>query len=296
MNDYCNITDISFINSNSKTYEDYNALFLNGLFSNKEAWNNYALSDDIKDLGSSINSRLRNRMSQMSLGIFNAIENGPGKNIESDEEIYLFTGFGEIETTNIIIKNITLDKHNVVSPTLFHNSVHHTSLGYYTIIKNIHNPCFCVSDGLATNFSFINLLSLRAKINKSFVVSAGEEYSGFYSMDRTRSIKIAPSFASYRIIPGSKNGFRFLGEFNNLDDLKKQKVFIEADNIFANKGLFLELNSITNKKTFTEFPVVQDNPCAIINRLAFPFYFNIKGRSLVLERHLEKIYCFEVNI
>jgi hypothetical protein len=39
-----------------------------------------------------------------------------------------------------------------------------------------------------------------------------------------------------------------------------------------------------------------DNPCGIILRLAFPFYFNMQGTSLVIEEINNKFYCFEVNL
>ena len=73
---------------------------------------------------------------------------------------------------------------------------------------------------------------------------------------------------------------------DNLEDLKKLEIY---------KNTFIKLKS-TNKKVITEYPVILDNPCGIIFRLAFPFYINIKGLSLVIESIKDKIYYFEVNL
>lgn len=294
MKKYSFITDFAFINSNIKTPDEINNLFNNNFFNDKNKWKNYNLSNNIPFLYEGINSRLKNRMSQLSLGVYNVLEKGPGKKLKEDEEIYLFTGFGEIETTNQIIKSIVIDKYNLVSPTLFHNSVHHTSLGYYTILKGIHNTCATISDGIENNFSFINFLKKREKLNKSFIAVGGEEYSDFYELDELNKYKIIPAFIAYRIIPRTDKGFIFGGVFNNFNDLINHELFKNATTIFSDKKSFLKLNNNFKKNILTEYPLVLDNPCGIILRLALPFYLNIKGTSMVIEEIDNKFYCFEV--
>ena len=235
-------------------------------------------------------------MSQLSLGIHDILENGPGKSLSEDEKIYLFSAFGEIETTNKIIKSIILDNYSLVSPTLFHNSVHHTSLGYYAIIKGIHNSCATISDGLATNFSFINYIKKREQLNESYILASGEEYSTFFELDQTLSLKIIPAFVSYRITPFYDIGFCYKGVVDSLEDLKKISIYKNASTIFADRETFLILKSMTNKKVITEYPIILDNPCGIIFRLAMPFYFMIRGLSLVIENIDNKIHYFEVNL
>ena len=294
MKKYSLITDIAFLNSNTKTSGELDNLFSNGFFSDEKKWENYKLSNDIQSLCEGINSRLKNRMSQLSLGVYNVLERGPGKNLKEDEDIYLFTGFGEIETSNQIIKSIIIDKFNLVSPTLFHNSVHHTSLGYYTILKKAHNTCATISDGVENNYSFISFLKKREKINKSFITVGGDEYSSFYELDQLSKYKIVPAFVAYRITPGMEKGFIFGDILSSLDDLINLEVFKNASTILSDKKTFLKLNKDFNKNILTEFPLVLDNPCGIILRLALPFYFNIKGTSIVIEEIDNKFYYFEV--
>lgn len=290
------ITDIAFINSKTRSGVELNALFNDGFFNDEKKWTTYNLSNDIQALYEGINSRLKNRMSQLSLGVYHVLENGPGKNLKEDEEIYLFTGFGEIETTDKIIKSIIIEKYNLVSPTLFHNSVHHTSLGYYTIVKNVHNTCATISDGICTNLSFINYLKKRELVNRQFIVVGGDEYSQFYELDKINNYKIVPAFVSYRIIPDKNSGFNFCGISNNLEELFENDSFKRAKTIIADKNTFIKLKKNIDKNVLTEYPLVLDNPCSIILRLAFPFYFNIKGTSLVIEEINSKFYYFEVNL
>ena len=293
--EYTDIKDIVFLNSNSKNKDDYYKLFNEGLFSDQGKWNNYKLYNKIDGMGNDIDSRLRNRMSDLSLGVYNVLENGPGKDIQEDNEFCLFTGFGEIETTDKILKNIIIDKYSHVSPTLFHNSVHHTSLGYYTIIKKIHNPCMTISDGLKTNLSFINYIKLRIQLNKVMIIVGGDESSSFFNLDKNNPLTIVPSYVAYKILPKSDKGFSFGGIVDNFEDLINLDSFKKSKYIFADKDTFIKLKEkIADKEIITEYPIVQDNPCGVIFRLAFPFYFNIKGLSLVVDKVNDKIFYFEV--
>jgi hypothetical protein len=290
---YSMIENISFINSNTNKKEDFIKLYDSGLFENISN-DKYLLQTEIKNLGETINSRLRNRMSLMSLGVYNALENGPGINIRPDEELSLFTGFGEIETTNIILKNILIEKLQHVSPTHFHNSVHHTSLGYYTIIKGMHNPCITISDGLSTNLAFIHYIQKRILINSNFTVIVGDEYSDFFKLDMNKSLNLVPVFGAYRILTDSDKGFCFNGVYQSIEDLTKTDLYKNASTIIADKETFLNLKNKIDKKLLTDYPAFLDNPCSIALRLAFPFYFDIKGTTLVLQNASDKFYCFEV--
>lgn len=293
---YSLIQDISIINSFSRNKSDFIKLFENNLFSDKSQWNNNLLNKEIIDLEKGVTSPLKKRMSQMSCGIFNSLEDGPGKNLLNNEEIYLFTAFGEIDTTDKIIKNITVDNMDLVSPTLFHNSVHNTPLGYYTIIKKINNYCGTISDGTLTGVSFVNFLKRRTLINDSFVITSGEEYSSFFDLDKTESLTIRPCFISYRITPGTDKGFKYLGYFNNWNDIKNTSEYKEAKYIIVNKNIYDESSATFNNKIImSEYPIVLDNPCAPIFRLALPFYFQLKNNSLVIEIDDNKIHLFEVK-
>ena len=296
-NSYINITEISFLNSNTNTLEDLNSLYKDGLFSDKEQWSNYNLSVDLPCLGRSISSRIKNRMSQLSLGVLDVMENGPEKNLDEDEELCLFTGFGEIETTDKIVKNVIIDKHQLVSPTLFHNSVHHTSLGYYTIIKKKHNSCITISDGLRTNLSFISYVDYMAKSKKKIVVISGDEYSSFFELDIIRNINLFPVFIAYRMSYTDNTGFRFIGVFDTLNDILAADNFLSAGKIIADKDTFLDLmTKKSNKELLTEYPLVLDSPCSLVYRLAMPFIFNFKGETLVIHKDDNKYYLFEVGL
>ncbi|HOV13338.1 MAG TPA: beta-ketoacyl synthase chain length factor [Spirochaetota bacterium] len=293
---FSSICDISIINSYSKEKEAFIKLFSDGILEDNKRWDEIIYSNTIENIDKNINTPVKKRMSQMSCGIFYVMEEGAGKNLLTDEEIYLFTSFGEIDTTDKIIKSITIDKMSLVSPTHFHNSVHNTPLGYYTIIKKLHNYCGTISDGVLTGISFINFIKNRVKLDGTFVVTSGEEYSPFLDMDTVEPKKIKPSFISYRIIPNQDKGFRYLGSFKNLDEIKSINEYKNAKYILTDKILFDEMyKSKSDKIILSEYPIVLDNPCGVIFRLALPFYLSFNENSLVLERNGINIEVFEVK-
>ncbi|MBN2546490.1 MAG: beta-ketoacyl synthase chain length factor [Spirochaetes bacterium] len=297
-NNFFYITDISVINSKIKTQNDYIELNEKGLFQNNQIWESNKITETIDELGSSLPPRLKNRMSLLSIGVCDVVDRGAGKNLKEEDELILFTCFGEIETTNKIIKNIIIDNFEHVSPTLFHNSVHHTSLGYYTILKGVNNWCTTISDGLKTNFSFINFLNNNLLLNQNFIVVHGDEYSDFNHLDKNIHLDLFPVFISYKVVVSNNGvGFKFINCFNSIDELLGDEKFKNTDNIFMDKINFLKFKkSGINKKFFTEYPLVLDNPCGIIYRIAMPFYLNIKGASLIIENINEKYYCYEVKL
>ena len=293
---YSQITDISIVNSLFKTKDELLTLYNDGFLSNSDKWGSLNYSQKIADITKNIQSPIKKRMSQMSCGIFYVMEEGAGKTLKDNEEIYLFTAFGEIDTTNEIISSIVIDNMSLVSPTHFHNSVHNTPLGYYTIIKKLHNYCGTISDGIMTDSSFVNFVKNRVKLSDSFVVTSGEEYSPFLDMDVVAPKKIAPSFISYRITPQSDNGFRYLGVFKGIEEIVKLKEFNDVNYLFCDKELFLKLqNNNYNKKIVTEYPIVLDNPCGVIFRLALPFWLSIGSKALVLHSLDSGISLFEVT-
>ncbi|OHD21757.1 MAG: hypothetical protein A2086_11600 [Spirochaetes bacterium GWD1_27_9] len=293
---YSMIEDISILNSYIKTKEDIKKYYEEGLFSSSQKFENFSFIKEISTAVVNINPQLKKRMSQMSLGVFYVIEEGPGKNLANNEEIYLFSGFAEIDTTDKIIKNIVIDDMELVSPTLFHNSVHNTPLGYYTIIKKKHNYCTTISDGLATNLSFINYIKNKVLIDEKFVVITGEETSPFFELDQSVKLNIVSSFISYRITPFCEKGFKFVGIFDNLEEIINSSMFFDSKSLFVDKKYFYELKNKTDKKIYTEYPLKQDNPSGIIFRLALPFYLDILGNSLIIEEIEGKFYLFEVKL
>jgi hypothetical protein len=295
MSEYSSITDIAFLNSYGKDKEAFINLFNNNLFSDNDKWDNFNLSDEIPGLMDNIKARMKYFMSTLSLGVYNVLDIGPGNNIKKEDELYLISGFTEIGTINKIGEMI-MDCDYGINPSLFPNSVHHISLCYFTILKKISNYCAAITDGLDTNFSFINFIKNRVKIDGDFIVVTGEENSSFFDFEANNPLKIVNSFAAYKIIPNSKKGFSFKGIVNSIEELKQNDTYKQAINIFADKETFLELKGEKDKKIYSEYPIVKDNPCGIIFRLAFPFYFEIKGTSIVIDRIDNRYYFFEVNI
>ena len=295
MADYSTITDIAFLNSYGKEKDDLSKLFKDNLFSDEKKWDNFKLSNDIPGLMDNIKARMKYFMSKLSLGVYNVLDQGPGKNIQKSDEIYLISGFTEIGTINKI-GNMIMENDYGINPSLFPNSVHHISLCYYTILKKISNYCAAISDGLDTNLSFINFLKNRVKIKGDFIVVTGEESSAFFEYEIKYPLNIADSFVAYKIIPGAKKGFSYKGNVKNIDELKKNDIYKKSQNVFADKETFLSIKQEANKNYYCEDPIVKDNPCGIIYRLAFPFYFDVKGDSIVIEKTNNKYYFFEVNI
>lgn len=295
MNDFAELENISFLNSNAATHEEFNLLFKEGLFNDEKKWDDFKLSKEIKGLMDSINSRKKYYMSKLSLGVYNVLENGPGPEIKKNEEIYLFSGFTEIETISKIGKMFVQDNYSI-NPAVFPNSVHHISLCYYTILKNISNYCATITDGLTTNLSFINFIKNRIKIAENFIVISGDEDSEFFQNEISTPLEIYPTYVSYKVIPKKQSGFKYIDKFNSIDKIKELDIFENAKNIFCDKKTFFKLKNIKDKNIYSEYPIVKDQPCGIAFRIALPFYFNIKGKSLVIDESKESYNLFEVNI
>lgn len=296
MGKYSFISDIAFLNSRFNSTGQLNNLFNDNIFSDNKNWNDHLPDAKIDGPQTIVDSRMRNRMSQLSLGIYNVLKSGPGQNINSDEEIIQFTGFGEIETTKKIVDKIIIDNFKLVSPTLFHNSVHHTALGYYSIINKIHNPCITISDGMRTNLSFIDFIKNKVQVSKRFIVTAGDEHSDFYKIDKENNYKIYPTFMAYRITSNNSNGFRYLGVTKDVDHFIRTNNYGEIKYIFVDKNTFNQKLFENNISILTDFPLTYDSPCSIIYRLALPFIFKIKGISLVIEKTENDFHVFEVKI
>jgi len=293
-NKYSMIKDIAYLNSNIKTTDEIKKLFHEGLFGDDGKWDDYKLSGEIAGLMDAINSRKKYYMSRLSLAVYNILENGPGKNIQKEDEIYLFSGFTEIETISKIGNMFVEDSYSI-NPAIFPNSVHHISLCYYTILKNITNYCATVTDGLMTNLSFINFIKYRTGLNKNFIIISGEENSGFFDREIKNVLNIVPSYVSYKIVPYSDTGFVYAGEFPSLEQIINRGLYKGKENIFCDRLTFLELKN-KNIKAFSEYPIVKDNPCGIAFRLALPFCLELKGNSLVIEKADDRYYLFNINL
>jgi len=291
---YSMITNITFLSSFFNNQIDAREKFYKDFFNDPSLWEEEIDTTLPKEITTSINSPLKKRMSDISKGIFYVLDKTTEGNIKEEDEIYLFSGFSEINTTNHIIKSITVDKDRLVSPTNFHNSVHNTPLGYFTIIKGLNNYSTVISDGVLTNLSFINFIKNIVKLNKEFIIATGEEFSDFFLLDKTVNKKIVPVFASFRIIPNSPKGFRYIGVTDSLDE--KIDILGKSNYIFSDKKSFFELRNRDNLKDriYTEFPIVQDNPCGIIFRLIFPIYLSLTGVTTIIEQHEDVFHLFEV--
>lgn len=290
------IADISILNSITGSRESFLELFNKGLLSDSTLWPNYPLARTIEGLKKEIKSPLRKRMSPLSLGIYYALANGGGIDIKSDDEIYFFSAFGEIDTTNEIIKSITIDGDSLVSPTLFHNSVHNTPLSYYTIINKLNNYCATISDGLESNLAFINFINCLTVVKDRFVVVTGEEYSDFFSLDKTRELAIVPAFCSYKVVASEDSGFVYCGSFETFEELQESEEYRASAALFVDRESFLALEGKESRALYTEYPLTYDNPCAISLRLALPFSIGSKGKSAVIERAGGKFHLFGVQL
>ena len=292
---YTMLSDVSFLNSNCKDPVQFKKYFDEGLFSDETKWQQFVLNAEIPGVLDAIKSRMKYSMSKLSLGVYNVLENGPGKNITSEEEIYLFTGFAEIETvsrigTTIMLKNASLP------PAVFPNSVHHISLCYFTILKKLTSYNAAVIDGLLTNLSFIHFMKYRVCLPEPFVVVSGEESSNYFDLDLNHHLNIVTSLVSFRVNPLTEKGFYFCGEASSLEEIKDSASYQEAIHVFTDKITFPELKNEKEGKVYTEYPFVIDNPCAVAYRLAMPFYLDLHGKSIIIEKSLGKYYYYEVNL
>ena len=284
---YSYIEDVALISSLGKKNDDYISLLNIGYFENPQLWDEYSPVIEIEGLMDNINSRMKYSMSKLSLGIFNALDIGPSKNITPDDEIFFFSGFTEIETVNKIGNKIMIDDY-AINPALFPNSVHHVSLCYFTILKKLNNYCATITDGPFTNLSFINFLKNRVKVNRDFVVTSGEELSEYYSYDSEVVLNISPAYIAYKVKPNNEKGFKFIGEFDNIEEVKKNTNYNKANFIFLDKKTFFEINKEKNKRYLTDYPLSKDNPVGISKRLARHCLLNIRDKGLIFEQTLDK--------
>ena len=286
------IKDIHFINSEVSSTETLKEMYSKGLLSQIELSPN--LSQEIPELSNNIKSPLKRRMSQLSLGVFQALQNGGAKNLQEDDEIYLFTSFAEINTSNKIIEDLKINNSTLVSPVLFHNSVHNTPLGYYTIINKYHNYCLAISDGINTGKSFVDLIKFLVKVNPQFVIVAGDEYSPFYNLEIKYDYKLFPCFISYKAVKNENEskGFFLKSESNNWQQISES--LSEYNHIIADKETFITLKDKVNAELLTDYALTADSPISIITRLALPFILEIKGKTAVIEQNNGIYYLFEV--
>jgi hypothetical protein len=292
--EYSLITDISILNSCVKDQNGMIKLINEGYLSDPGKWDKIINDDNLDGMMDNINSRMKYSMSRLSLGIYNVLDAGPYKNLQKSDEIYLFTGFAEIETVNKIGK-LLMEQNYSINPALFPNSVAHVALSYFAILKKISNYTVAINDGQNTNYSFINFIMDRTKIPLDFVVASGEENSLFFSYEINNMIEIVPSFTAYKIKPEQKKGFKFIEIFNDINDIIISGNYISSQYVFCDRVTFLMIRSIDpHKKIYSEYPIVRDNPCGIIYRLAIPFYAGFEGKTLVIEKFKNMFYLFEV--
>jgi hypothetical protein len=288
------IKDIHFINSNVSSLDTLKEMYSNGVFSRVQLSD--TLSPEISGLTDNIKTPLKRRMSQLSLGAFEALQQGGAKNLREEDEIYLFTSFAEIDTSNKIIADLELNNSKLVSPVLFHNSVHNTPLGYYTIINKYQNYCLAVSDGINTGKSFVDLIKFLVKVNPEFVIVGGDEHSSFYELEIKYNYCLFPNFVSYKMIRNENEQKGFFLKFENVTWKDIEKSLPEYDRVIADKESFLALNGKLETELLTEYPIVADSPISIITRLSLPFMLELSGKTAVIGQFGGKYFLFEVII
>ncbi len=288
------IKDIHFINSNVSSLDTLKEMYSNGVFSRVQLSD--TLSQEISGLTDNIKTPLKRRMSQLSLGAFEALQQGGAKNLREEDEIYLFTSFAEIDTSNKIIADLELNNSKLVSPVLFHNSVHNTPLGYYTIINKYQNYCLAVSDGINTGKSFVDLIKFLVKVNPEFVIVGGDEYSSFYELEIKHDYCLFPNFVSYKMIRNENEQKGFFLKLENVTWKDIEKSLPEYDRVIADKESFLALDGKLETELLTEYPIVADSPISIITRLSLPFMLELSGKTAVIGQFGGKYFLFEVII
>jgi hypothetical protein len=288
------IKDIHFINSNVSSLDTLKEMYSNGVFSRIQLSD--TLSPEINGLTDNIKSPLKRRMSQLSLGAFEALQQGGAKNLREEDEIYLFTSFAEIDTSNKIIADLELNNSKLVSPVLFHNSVHNTPLGYYTIINKYQNYCLAVSDGINTGKSFVDLIKFLVKVNPEFVIVGGDEHSSFYELEIKYNYCLFPNFVSYKMVRNENEQKGFFLKFENVTWKDIEKSLPEYDRVIADKESFLALDGKLETELLTEYPIVADSPISIITRLSLPFMLELSGKTAVIGQFGGKYFLFEVII
>ena len=288
------IKDIHFINSNVSSLDTLKEMYSNGVFSRVQLSD--TLSQEISGLTDNIKTPLKRRMSQLSLGAFEALQQGGAKNLREEDEIYLFTSFAEIDTSNKIIADLELNNSKLVSPVLFHNSVHNTPLGYYTIINKYQNYCLAVSDGINTGKSFVDLIKFLVKVNPEFVIVGGDEHSSFYELEIKHDYCLFPNFVSYKMIRNENEQKGFFLKFENVTWKDIEKSLPEYDRVIADKESFLALDGKLETELLTEYPIVADSPISIITRLSLPFMLELSGKTAVIGQFGGKYFLFEVII
>jgi hypothetical protein len=288
------IKDIHFINSNVSSLDTLKEMYSNGVFSRVQLSD--TLSPEINGLTDNIKSPLKRRMSQLSLGAFEALQQGGAKNLREEDEIYLFTSFAEIDTSNKIIADLELNNSKLVSPVLFHNSVHNTPLGYYTIINKYQNYCLAVSDGINTGKSFVDLIKFLVKVNPEFVIVGGDEHSSFYELEIKYNYCLFPNFVSYKMVRNENEQKGFFLKFENVTWKDIEKSLPEYDRVIADKESFLALDGKLETELLTEYPIVADSPISIITRLSLPFMLELSGKTAVIGQFGGKYFLFEVII
>jgi hypothetical protein len=288
------IKDIHFINSNVSSLDTLKEMYSNGVFSRVQLSD--TLSPEISGLTDNIKTPLKRRMSQLSLGAFEALQQGGAKNLREEDEIYLFTSFAEIDTSNKIIADLELNNSKLVSPVLFHNSVHNTPLGYYTIINKYQNYCLAVSDGINTGKSFVDLIKFLVKVNPEFVIVGGDEHSSFYELEIKYNYCLFPNFVSYKMIRNENEQKGFFLKFENVTWKDIEKSLPEYDRVIVDKESFLALDGKLETELLTEYPIVADSPISIITRLSLPFMLELSGKTAVIGQFGGKYFLFEVII
>ena len=114
-------------------------------------------------------------MSRLSHLVFRAAREALAEAGEAAAPLVLATANGEVETMGALLDDL-LGPKDRVSPTRFHNSVHNTAAGYWTIATGRTEPTTTITMG---DVSFeAGLLEARARLScgeRRLLVAAGDE-------------------------------------------------------------------------------------------------------------------------
>lgn len=105
-----------------------------------------------------------------------------------DMGVVVATEWGEIQTVTNLLAQVTQKEEEevVVSPTMFHNSVHNTAAGYLGIIWGIKGPTLTVSQGFHSFEAALESASLLIKMRQvdKVLVGTGDMFFDFAALDK----------------------------------------------------------------------------------------------------------------
>jgi Beta-ketoacyl synthase, N-terminal domain len=200
---------------------------------------------------------------------------------------------GEINTIGRVMQSI-LDPEDMVSPTLFHNSVHNTAPGYWSIVSGLRDPSNTVSGGvLTTEYTLLDAwIKMQSGID-CMQITIGDEsvrfprwadpshcsvdLCGSFVLDRRGILPPLLELLSIRYISGSKNILNCHREMNDM---------------FKPVMVLTDLDTLPSTQEIPFFPN-HHHPCATLFPLImFVFDDNVTGPILFIRKGIDDDACF----